>query len=96
MNIKKVFKRHGFTQAQVAERMGISRGALSSCLCYGKPLPTTLQRIAEAIGADYSEFFEDELPERDATSVSSDCACHSKFERTMKIDGVTYGLTRLD
>ena len=60
MEIKKVFKRHGFTQAQVAERMGITRGALASCISRGTPTPTTLHRIAEAIGADYSEFFEDE------------------------------------
>ena len=69
MDVKKVFKRYGFTQAQVAERMGITRSALASCISRGKPLPTTLHRIADAIGADYTEFFEDEVSELDRMEV---------------------------
>ena len=46
-------EKHGFTQAQLAERCGIDQGDISR-IEHGSTAPTarTLQRIAEALDAD--------------------------------------------
>ena len=64
MEVIKIIKRHGFTQKEVAEKMGIRQNTLSELINmrHSKPTPKTLRKIAEIIGADYSEFFEDETP----------------------------------
>ena len=60
MDVKRVLKRHGFTQADLAKEMGRTEGSISSLLSYGRHRPSTLRKIASIIGADYDEFFEDE------------------------------------
>jgi len=71
MEVIKIIKRHGFTQKEVAEKMGIRQNTLSELINmrHSKPTPKTLRKIAEIIGADYSEFFEDEVPMRDQLRV---------------------------
>jgi transcriptional regulator with XRE-family HTH domain len=71
MDVKGVIKRHGFTQTEVAEKIGIRQSGLSRLINmrHSKPTPKTLRKIAEIIGADYSEFFEDEVPMRDQLRV---------------------------
>lgn len=67
MNIKKVkevIKRHGFNIGTAAAAMGKTRESLSSNLSYGSPSAAYLHKLADAIGADYSEFFEDEKPKK--------------------------------
>ena len=65
MEIKKVIKRHGFTQKDVAERIGVSSPSLNNCIRLQSISPKVLRKIADVIGADYSEFFEDEVPMRE-------------------------------
>ncbi len=60
MEVRKVIKRHGFTQKQVAEAMGVKSGIITAGVARGSFSPNRLHRIAEIIGADYAEFFEDE------------------------------------
>lgn len=60
MNIKGVIKEKGFTIEQVAGKMGITRITLTQCLS-GNPTVNTLQRIAEAINCNVSDFFMDEI-----------------------------------
>lgn len=60
MIVKDVIKRHGFLIKNVAEMIGVSPDSLSQTIRKGCTKPATLHKIAEAIGADYSEFFEDE------------------------------------
>ena len=66
MNIKDVIKKHGYTQRQVAEMIGVNPGNFSTLVNMRKssPTPKTLHKIAEAIGADYEEFFADEQPKQ--------------------------------
>lgn len=57
MNIKAIIKMRGLTIGAVAKRMGISRVALSNHI-NGNPSISVLERIAEAIGCDVSDFFD--------------------------------------
>ena len=67
MNVKKIIKRHGYNQRGVAEKLGITESSLSVNITRGSMTATTLHRIADAIGADYNEFFEDEKPKKKHT-----------------------------
>lgn len=67
LQIKKVIAAHGFTISEVAERLGISRIALSRHV-NGNPSADVLIRIAGAVGCKVGEFFEDEC--RDEANVT--------------------------
>lgn len=79
MDIQRVIRRYGFTQQQVADKMGITRVTLNR-LIQGNPTMDTLQRVANAIGCEVSEFF--------AVSPSLD-------GKVMEIDGKRYLLSLL-
>ena len=64
MQISKVIRDHGYTIEQVAERIGLKRGSLANMIG-GNPTVETLQKIADAIGCNRSEFFQDELESSD-------------------------------
>nr|DAQ14350.1 MAG TPA: Helix-turn-helix XRE-family like protein [Caudoviricetes sp.]DAY16054.1 MAG TPA: Helix-turn-helix XRE-family like protein [Caudoviricetes sp.] len=64
MDIKKVIKERGYTIEDVAKKMGISRVTLSQNMSRN-PTVGTLERIANAINCNVSEFFTDE---KDATN----------------------------
>ena len=57
INIKSAIKKYGLTSIQVAERMGITPVGLSYHI-NGNPSIETINRIADAIGCDVSELFE--------------------------------------
>lgn len=84
MQVKVVIARHGFNQTQVAQMIGTTKGNLSAAIKIG-PTPKMLHRIANAIGANYDEFFEDEstpptLPE---------------FAGEITMNGKRYGLVEI-
>lgn len=57
LNIKKTIKEHGLEVREVAKRMNITPTGLSQHI-NGNPSIEVLERIAEAIGCDISELFE--------------------------------------
>lgn len=57
LNIKKTIKDYGLEVREVAKRMEISPTGLSQHI-NGNPSVEVLQRIANAIGCDVSELFE--------------------------------------
>ena len=59
MDVKSIVKERGLTLTEVAKRMGISRVTLMQNL-QRNPTQKTLQRIADAVGCDVSEFFKEE------------------------------------
>lgn len=59
MIIKEIIKEKGLTINEVAERLNVSRQALSKQL-NGNLMVDTLERIAKAIGCNVSDFFADE------------------------------------
>ncbi len=87
MDIQKVIKAHGLTQASLARRMGINRVTLNRQLC-NNPTVGYLQRLADAIGCKVVDFFTDEdagQPERAELN-----------GKVMEIDGVRYRLTKVE
>ncbi len=63
MDIKKVIKERGYTLVKVATEMGITKSALSQ-MVNGNPSILTLRRIANIVGCQISDFFEDETEPR--------------------------------
>ena len=60
-NIKILLRDNQLTQREVAERMGISPGALSNAIKGENPRISTLEHIANAIGCKVGDFFIDEV-----------------------------------
>lgn len=67
LNIKKTIKDYGLEVREVAKRMEISPTGLSQHI-NGNPSVEVLQRIANAIGCDVYELFEQ--PNKDALTFS--------------------------
>ena len=59
MDIKKVLKERGYTLVKVATEMGVTKSALSQ-MVNGNPSVSTLRRIADIVGCQIIDFFEDE------------------------------------
>lgn len=55
--IKDVLKKYGITQIALAERLGINRVSLNATLNNPNIKLSTLEKIADAIGCDVTEFF---------------------------------------
>ena len=62
MNIKNAIKNHGYNITSVAEQIGVTRETLTRNIS-GNPTYKTMKQIAEVIGANVGEFFEDEVKE---------------------------------
>lgn len=60
MDITKVIKDKGFSVSKVAEVMGINRVSLSTMI-NNNPTYKTMRQVADVIGANVGEFFEDEV-----------------------------------
>lgn len=60
MNIKEIIKKHGYNITGVAGEMGITRETLTRNIS-GNPTYKTMRQIADVIGANVGEFFEDEV-----------------------------------
>lgn len=95
MDIQRIIKRHGFTQLQVAQAMAlhtdkvVNPGSLSYSITKGNPTIGRLRQIADIIGANITEFFEDELP------AQTEQAPTPTYEHTIVLDGVEYGLVKI-
>lgn len=67
LNIKKTIKNYGLEVREVAKRMNITPTGLSQHI-NGNPSVEVLDRIAEAIGCDVSELFEQ--PPKDGLQIN--------------------------
>lgn len=63
MDIAKIIKRKGYTQQQVADLLTINRVNLNNMI-NGNPTYKTMRQIADVIGANVSDFFEDEVTDK--------------------------------
>lgn len=61
MDIKSIIKRHGCKQVELAHKFKVTEGSLSQVINNPNISLTMLRKIADAIGADITEFFEDEV-----------------------------------
>lgn len=55
--IKELIKEKGYTQQELAEKLGITRVGLTQ-MVNGKPSYPTLEKIAEALGVEMWELFK--------------------------------------
>ena len=60
MDITKVIKDKGFSVSKVASILDVNRVSLSTMI-NGNPTYKTMKQVADVIGANVSEFFEDEI-----------------------------------
>ena len=72
MDIKGVVKAHDFTLIEVAEKMGITKGAISQVV-NGSPNIKTLRAIANIVGCKVGDFFLDEMTEEPPKESSYKC-----------------------
>ena len=70
MDIQSVIKSRGYTQAKVAELLGLNTGAFSVML-RGNITINSMRRIADAIGCNVTDFFADEIAVTDASQVDN-------------------------
>lgn len=63
LKIKEILKEKGLTQSELAEKMGITRITVVKTLA-GNPTVETLQRIADAVGVNVLDLFEDTREEK--------------------------------
>ena len=71
--IKDVLKKYGITQIALAERLGINRVSLNATLNNPNIKLSTLDKIADAIGCDLTEFFKPEATEEHNTITCPHC-----------------------
>ena len=61
MQVSKVIRKYGYDLAYVADKMGLSKASLAKSVSNsGNPAVSKLRKIAEIVGCDLVEFFEDE------------------------------------
>lgn len=65
MDIKATIKKRGFTMVQVAEALGITKGAFSQILSRDSVTTKNLEKIANVIGCKVGDFFTDEMSNTD-------------------------------
>lgn len=71
--IKDVLKKYGITQIALAERLGINRVSLNATLNNPNIKLSTLDKIADAIGCDVTEFFKPAATEDHNTITCPHC-----------------------
>lgn len=70
MDIKGTIKKHGFSQVDVANALGITRGAFNKTVHNENTSINMLRKIAGVIGSSVSEFFEDEAEKYDGNTIT--------------------------
>lgn len=59
MNVSKIIRDKGYTIQQVADALGVARITVAKSIT-NNPKASTLRAIADVIGCDIADFFEDE------------------------------------
>lgn len=100
MDVQTIIKRHGFTQQAVADKMVSLRGNavcktnFSKTINHGNPTVSYLRQIANIIGANMGEFFEDEVDNHnDNPDLNKEMP---EFAGEITMNGKRYGLVELD
>lgn len=59
MDIRAIIKKKGFTQQDIADKLGLSKSSLSQML--DRPIPSRFQALADVLGCNIADFFLDEV-----------------------------------
>lgn len=85
MDIQKVIKEKGFTQNEVAERLGITKSSLSQSVHNENTSIKMMRKIADVIGCKVGDFFKDEMEEATAQTPSLVCPhCGKEIKVTLE------------
>ena len=79
INLKKVIKAHGFTLDMVAQRLGVSKSAVSQIVS-GNPTLSKLLEISEATGIPLPELVRPENQPPTATITCPHCGQEIRLE----------------
>ncbi len=88
MQILKVIKRHGWSVDRIAEKMGVTKGAVSQRINSEQPTWGTMNTICDIVGCKVAEFFEDDIMDvwrergADLTTIDHDGNRHDYIEIT--------------
>lgn len=89
LDIKRAIKDAGFTQREVAEKLGITLTSLNQIMT-GNPTHAKLQQVANAIGLDVVDLFFDEGKKNISNTSKEDVIvcpkCGAKLELKIKED----------
>ena len=70
MRFKETLEKHGITQMELADRLGINRVSVSRLLSEKNDIRlSTIEKIAKAIGCEVGDFFADEMSGTDFTAL---------------------------
>lgn len=83
MNIKETIKSHGYTQEDVAKRLGVTRETLNRTIS-NNPTISTLSKIADVLGCNIVDFFQ----ETDTKEAAHLVCPHCGAELCVKIEKV--------
>lgn len=89
LDIKRAIKESGFTQREVAERLGITLTSLNQIMT-GNPTHAKLQQVAKAIELDVVDLFFDEgkknivAPSKDKNIICPNCGVQIPIEVKIK------------
>lgn len=75
MNIQAVIKEKGFTQNEVAERLGVTKSSFSQTVHNENTSIKMMRKIADVIGCKVGDFFRDELTESQSPSDAQTITC---------------------
>ena len=75
MNIQAVIKEKGFTQNEVAERLGVTKSSFSQTVHNENTSIKMMRKIADVIGCKVGDFFRDELTETLPSSDGQTITC---------------------
>lgn len=95
MNIKDVIKKHGFTISDVASSLGCSQSALSQSISVN-PTYNRIKEIANVLGCNISEFFEDEQSKKIFEKIFVCPHCGTRLHITLEEDSKGKGTAATD
>lgn len=89
MQVSKVIRLHGYDIDYVAGKMGLSKASLAKSICAsGNPSIGKIRQIAEIVGCDITEFFEDEVKNKH-DHISAEQHIGSKIAAIMRERGLS-------
>ena len=69
MNLREKRREHGMTQMKLAERVGLAQSSITRFETgKARPKPSTAMKIAEVLGFDWTEFYQEARDDRGEVS----------------------------
>lgn len=92
MQVAKIIRRYGYDIEMVATQMGLTKSSLAKSISStGNPSIGKLRQIAELVGCDLADFFEDERkhPKEDPSPADENTSALDRVKQIMKAQGLS-------